>query len=606
MPGYSLGGSRRPRGRARCAVALAGALLAGLLVVPQAAALPRYGPIEISGNLAAQNLIRHPAIDQYGLVQQRNTLKLRLDYDMLYQGKLIGRYDFPYLRQAKMFVLYRGVYDSVYDLTPGFAQDDIYGNEISNPTYANFPPFPGYPKFYSENRLASLKGREGLRFENRLREAYIDLKLKQLPLSFRLGRQQIVWGETDNFRLLDRVNALDLTWHLQQDAWDELRIPYWMIKGLWDINRLGPLSQAFVEAYWNPGDWYPAKRAFLPRPWSAPILNPLNSAYGLTGISNLYHGTRLFAQGDYARDPGDNSQVGVRFSAVTPQGVQFTLNYFYQRWAGDDGTNAAAFAAITDPAEIDAAFNRGELPIEAIAPYVHAVGFSLNYAEEEYTQTVFRAESIYEFGVPFNDFSKPMPCNAVGAHGFECSLLQGDAFGVSKHDMWKGMIAFDRPTWIRALNRKSTFLVLGQFFWHYLADNPAVVCRNPGESPPCRSGYAQGLHGQFTSSGSGVPPFTNPAFDRVRDWELLMTLAATTFYQGGKLVPFVVYILDPVNSYNQEVIWMLDYYLTNNLILNLSQRYFINTTSRPVYESWGVAGINRGRSETGIRLTFQF
>jgi len=606
MPRYDFGGDLNTYQRRANLVAVAGSVLAGLLLVGRAAALPRYGPIEVSGNIAAQNLIRHPAIDQYALVQQRNTIKLRVDYSIFDKGKLIDRYDFPYLRQAKLFVLYRGVYDSVYDLTPGFAQDDIYGKEISNPIYANFPPFPGYPKFYSANRLASLPGRENDRFENRLREAYIDLRLKQIPLSFRLGKQQIVWGETDNFRLLDRVNALDLTWRLQQESWDELRIPYWMIKGLWNIDRLGPLSSTFVEFYWNPGDWYPSKRAFLPRPWSAPILNPLNSAYGLTGITQLYRGTKLFSQGDYSRDPGDNSQVGVRFSAVTPQGVQFTLNYFYQRWAGDDGTNAAAFSGVTDPAQINAAFARQELPIEAIAPYVHATGFSVNYADEDYTHAVFRAESIYEFGVPFNDFSKPLPCNKLDpANQFFCSQLQGDVFGVSKHDMWKGMIGFDRPTWIRPLNRKSTFLVLGQFFWHYLLDNPAVVCRNPNERPPCRGGYAQGLRGQFTSSGVGVPPFT-PAFDRVRDWELLATLAATTFYQGGKVVPFVVYIIDPVNSYNQEVIWMLDYFVTNNVILNLSQRYFINTTSSPVYESWGVAGINRGRSETGIRLTYQF
>ena len=55
-----------------------------------------------------------------------------------------------------------------------------------------------------------------------------------------------------------------------------------------------------------------------------------------------------------------------------------------------------------------------------------------------------------------------------------------------------------------------------------------------------------------------------------------------------------------------EVIWMVDYFVTNNFIVNLSQRYFINTTNAPVFESWGVAGVNRGRSETGLRLTYQF
>ncbi len=574
-----------------------------------AAALPRYGPLEVSGNMSAQQLFRSPDVETWGLVQQRNTLKLRVDYNLLERGRLADLLDIPGIERAKLFVLYRGVYDSVYDLTPGFEQNDIYGLPIGL-------------------RLSDLpaRSREGLRFENRLREAYLDLKLKHLPLSFRLGRQQIVWGETDNFRMLDRVNPLDLSWHLQQETWDELRIPLWMIKGLWDIDRLGPLNNAFVEFYWNPGDWVPAKKAFLPRPWSAPIVNPLvdprsppDGGRGLLQIlsrfyqrpiTKLYRGTRLFQQGDYVRNPADNSQVGVRFSAVTgsnvpvfPEGIQFTLNYFYQRWPGDDGTNAAAFRAVLDPREARAAVLRGEAPLEFIAPYVHAVGVSANYAEEHYTQTVYRLETIYEFGVPFLDASKSFNLASPFA------LLANDVYGVSKRDMWKGMIGFDRPTWIRALNRKATFLILGQFFWHYLIDNPDIVCRDPNERPPCaRSGQGKGFRGQFSTSGVATSgsPGQLAYIDKVRDWELLLTLTATTFYKGGKIVPFVVYLLDPVNSYNQEVMVLVDYFITNHAILSLSQRFFVNTTERPVFESWGVGGLNRGRTETGIKFTLQF
>ncbi len=561
-----------------------------------AEALPRYGPLEVSGNLSAQQLIRHPDIDTYSLVQQRNTLKLRADYSLLQGGQSNVPAPLSYIDtfadQARFFVLYRGVYDSVYDLTPGFEQRDIYGNPIGA-------------------RLKDVPSRDSVKYENELREAYLDLEFKQVPLSLRLGRQQIVWGETDNFRLLDRVNSLNLSWHLQQESWDELRIPYWMIKGIFNFDSYGwlaPLSNTFLEFYWNPGDWYPAKRAFLPRPWSVPTLDPLPTLVNL--INNfspkfkvqeqLNNGTQLFRQGDYARNPMDNSQVGARLSAVTPQGVQFTLNYFYQRWAGDDGSNTAPYKGLIDKAQATAALSRGQLPIEAIAPYVHAAGFSLNYAEEEYTQTVYRMESIYEFGVPFIDSSKRFPAN--GPFGF----LSNDVFGVSKRDMWKGMLAFDRPTWIRPLNRNSTFLILGQFFWHYLLDNPNIQCKFP-DRPFCGGAsnpQIKGFRGQFSSSGltSGGTPF----IDKVRDWEVLTTLAATTFYRGGKIVPFLVYVLDPVNSYNMEVIWMCDYFVTNNIILNLSQRYFINTTSKPVFETWGVAGLDRGRSETGLRLTYQF
>ena len=99
----------------------------------------------------------------------------------------------------------------------------------------------------------------------------------------RAGRQQIVWGETDNFRMLDRANSLDLTWHFQQEipapafGWDEIRRPFWMFKFLYDLGDVWKFSQSFLEWYWNPGDWQPAKQAFLPRPWGLPFYNPLTN-----------------------------------------------------------------------------------------------------------------------------------------------------------------------------------------------------------------------------------------------------------------------------------------------------------------------------------------
>ncbi len=607
-----------------------GVLLAAVLALSlgRANAIPRYGPLELSGNVSAQELFRMRDYNQWDFIQQRNTFKLRLDYQTINQGRLFDTYNIGFIDMARLYVLYRGVYDSVYGLTPGFPQYDIYGNKVGALT----PHALGSPRL----NLQDLPDRNEIAFENKLREAYTDLTLKNLPLSFRLGRQQIVWGETDNFRMLDRVNPLDLTWHLQQESWDELREPLWMIKGLWNIGNLGPLSNSFVEFFWNPGDWQPAPHTFLPRPWSSPVVDPLNDqrtpppkGRGLFNIINnapfpipacagrspcvntLFKNTRLFLQGSYSRDPGDNSQVGVRFSAVTPQGVQFTLNYFYARWnGGDDGTDSAPYRGVTTDDQITLGLKNGQAPIEAISPYVQAVGASANYADEDYTQAVFRAETVYEFGVPFIDASKHLDPRS----GYSALFLK-DIYGTSGSNMWKGMLGFDRPTWIRPLNRNTTFLILGQFFWHYHDKDPPVTCseaRINGREVPCSSNgniYQNGgFRGQFSTSGIASSGFagTDAFYDKIRRWELLATLAATTFYSGGKFVPFLVYILDPVNSFNMEVLWMADYFITNNLILNLSQRYFINPSTAPVFETWGVGGTNRGRSETGLRLTYQF
>jgi hypothetical protein len=97
-------------------------------------------------------------------------------------------------------------------------------------------------------------------------------------------------GESDGFRMLDRANTLDLSWHFFQElpppgfGFDELRQPFFMVKGLWDFQQLGPLSQPFLEFFWNPGDWNPGKISFLPRPWGVNLLDPLNNVQG-TGVA---------------------------------------------------------------------------------------------------------------------------------------------------------------------------------------------------------------------------------------------------------------------------------------------------------------------------------
>ena len=145
------------------------------------------------------------------------------------------------------------------------------------------PTLQGDPISPFARSLKSLdkEERDNLKFNNHIRDAYVDLYFKKMPLTLRIGKQQVVWGESDGFRMLDRANTLDLSWHFFQElpppgfGFDELRQPFFMVKGLWDFQQLGPLSQPFLEFFWNPGDWNPGKIAFLPRPWGVNLLDPL-------------------------------------------------------------------------------------------------------------------------------------------------------------------------------------------------------------------------------------------------------------------------------------------------------------------------------------------
>ncbi|HXJ35323.1 MAG TPA: DUF1302 family protein [Candidatus Eisenbacteria bacterium] len=612
------------RGGIVCATILAAAL--------PAAATQRFGAVQLSGNLQTQNLVRTPDASTYQFIQQRNTARLRLQYDWLDHGRFLSSYDVPFIERSQVLVQWRGVYDSVYDTTPGFApREDIHGRAYSGRRLPGALRAAGF-----SDRQLTLDGltrgeRDAFRFDDELREAWIEVRLRGLPLTVRAGKQQLVWGESDNFRLLDRVNPLDLTWHLQQEipppafGWDELRQPLWMIHFLYDLDQIGPLSQAFLEWYWNPGDWQPAKQAYLPRPWGLPFLNPLTNPLdgamvsgfcdgaptkihggpndGSGKCTSLIGGTKLFGQGDWSRNPAENSQVGVRLHAVTPASVELALVYFYQRWAGDDGTNSAPLAGVprTFNPQRDLELTRGYLargifPAKAISPYVHTIGLSANYAEETWTQTVYRLETVYDMGIPFFDVSR-------------VTLIDVPALpGVTKKDMWKGMIGFDRPTWIRPLNRVSTFLVTGQFFWHHLLDNPSCRAQDIAILPAQQRRRAGScLVGGLDLPSRERPP--NVAFrDKIRGWEALASLAVTGFFRGGSVVPTLGLVVDPVNQFGMEPFWSVDWFVRNDLVVNLAQRYFVTPRghSTPIFETWGLAGFNAGRSETSLRMTLQF
>jgi hypothetical protein len=658
----------------------------------------KVGDIDLGGRVRSTNIFRHSDIDRWAFIMQRNELKLRFEWKWLQRGKAFGKYQVPWLERSDLFVVYRGIYDSVYDTTPGQIETkDLQGDPISRSKRSLNPDDKGAFDPWTDDV------RDEVKFNNRIREAYIDLYFKQLPLTLRLGKQQIVWGESDGFRMLDRANTLDLSWHFFQElpppgfGFDELRNPFWMVKGLWDFKQLGPLSQPFLEFYWNPGDWIPGEISFLPRPWGVrlldPIRDPQNGAF-FSGFCNdsdsghceqLLNGTELFKQGDYNRNPLDNSQFGLRFHFITPQGVEMTLNYLYQRFSPDgsavaivrglpqDGTTFVSDSngiipgnqpaeipnerycsgLDDDPGSIANPWGQRALCLEYFAPYVHTVGFSLNWFEGDYTQTVWRVETIIDFDLPFYDGDRQTALFGRSPNG---SVLVP---GIAHRNMWKGMLAFDRPTWIKWLNKQTTFFVTGQFFWHYIINHERRRCaindqarfladaqgeiirdengdpvRNPDfvgytSSPlaeQCGSDTAFLLPGEQTGfvGPLDLPKLTAPGSagrDTIHQWELLSTLAVLGFYKGGSLVPALIYILDPVNAYSQEIAFGVDWFITPDVAINFTTRLIWaglpwdaydghKTDDDPdlgeIFDPWFLAGGSRGRSESGLMFTWQF
>ena len=222
-------------------------ILFAVLGTSRALATIKYGPFQFSGNLQSQNIIRTPDVETYQFIQNRNTARLRFEYSWLQKGRAMDKYNIPFIERSDLLIYYRGVYDSIYDTTPGFIQkEDTYGKSYPGGLdvfeYANLKGNASNRPGFARNVLTisglTHEQRDALKFDNQLREAFVDLKMRGLPLTIRAGRQQIVWGESDNFRMLDRVNTLDVTWHFAQELfWDEIRRPFWMLKFLYQIGN---------------------------------------------------------------------------------------------------------------------------------------------------------------------------------------------------------------------------------------------------------------------------------------------------------------------------------------------------------------------------------
>ena len=81
------------------------------------------------------------------------------------------------------------------------------------------------------------------------RELYVDAVVDDFWI--RVGKQQIVWGKTDFFRLQDLINPVDFGQHFFFDSFEDIRIPQWMASVQWKAGSWGPLTDNAIQLVWN-------------------------------------------------------------------------------------------------------------------------------------------------------------------------------------------------------------------------------------------------------------------------------------------------------------------------------------------------------------------
>lgn len=142
-----------------------------------------------------------------------------------------------------------------------------------------------------------------------LRELYYQTKIGK-GLRITLGKQQIVWGETDGLKLLDVVNPQNFREFILDD-FEDSRIPLWSLKNEFDIDDIG------VQLVWIPDNTYHITQDF-----DAPFFTSNLFPKPPEGVSTVFkrpeRPKRFFKDSDF----------GIKLSAFK-KGWDISVNYFY-------------------------------------------------------------------------------------------------------------------------------------------------------------------------------------------------------------------------------------------------------------------------------------
>ncbi len=310
-----------------------------------------------------------------------------------------------------------------------------------------------------------------------IRELYVEGSIPTGDFSelfLRVGKQQVVWGRTDLFRVLDIINPVDYSRHNIYDELEDIRIPQWIASAEYRWGAVGPFDDMNLQLVWNFDEFRPNILGQGGSPFAILDANSFFRAmntcwdYGCTA-SNFVPAGALVAAGAPLPDPTDpglvaadfgpgvigirdvnlpsgHDQGGIKLEGVY-KGVGFSLNYyhFYQQLPVLRGDIPSMNAFTGEVADWDYL-----IAFDIDFPEVDLFGGSLDFYVDS-IKSVFRVEATYTTGEEV------------------ANSLEPDLY--SDTDMFRWVLGWDRNTWIRPLNKNKAFLLSAQVFGEHFLDH---------------------------------------------------------------------------------------------------------------------------------------
>ncbi len=162
-----------------------------------------------------------------------------------------------------------------------------------------------------------------------MRELFVDFDVGN-RLSFRLGRQQVVWGETDFFHATDVIHGYDFRWRsFYVPENEDVRKPLVLANITLDVPELDGSLQMIVRPGWDKDEWVGNSIPVFGGRWS----NNLGKGFPLA--DHEVGGPALFIP---AGTLGASAIAGAVFNYQHPDGDADEPHYGF-RWTGLLGEN---------------------------------------------------------------------------------------------------------------------------------------------------------------------------------------------------------------------------------------------------------------------------
>ena len=554
------------------------------LLLERGLRVPRPGEPDARSDRVTRRSLTFPVSEAGALRQHRTFAEIDWSHDLdslIKRGfgplSLLGPLPLD-LERVSYRITYRGEYEGIYDYGPDeYRTAEQYRDPVLVPPN---PLVPGDPV-----PVDVVPARRQLRdtavIRNRLFQAYVQAKIDKLFL--RVGRQILVWGETDAFRLLDNINPLDGSFGGFLVALDERRVPLDMAVARYNVGRVRPLGlrDVSVEAYAAIDD----RVGFQPG-------TPQGSAWALPNLGAPSAVTKT-VQENPSRSFSDVRGGGrLRFNAPVPgiRSADFSIAHYYtyvdlpavQFFTRNDDFFFPVPIATEKPGA-----GASALVVQS-APRVQVTGMSTTFAVPPQwvrfaritSEPIIRAEAAYlrgepryrqseidpfSFALPLFDRSTgsltPCPGGDITADGF-CRGRRRTG------NSWNVMVGVDLQQWIRLLNPNASFFISTQVFYRHLQnaakrrpiEPPSTGIAKPCTDPSVPAGapcYADPIPQVMDGEVLPVPEYTvasdfynlpvaaaQPVYVRTSPDQILQTLLVSTSYYSGQVNPSLTLFYD--------------------------------------------------------------